>query len=197
MPQKRKPDQSKVIITAALDLADRIGWDHMTLQDIARKIKTSESAINKIFPHPHNILREVLKNIDTETEKDVKKRLGTHWRDNLFEILMTRFDLLQKHRKGFLTILPMVMRAPETGLHLSKHFYETMDRMLLLAGLPKKLIQPAYTMALGALYLSITHVWSRDETPDLAKTMAVIDRRLNILEQFISMTTCGTTAADE
>lgn len=190
MAQKRKPDQSKVIVAAALGTADRIGWDHLTLQDVARTAKLDVAEVRKLFPHMHDLLCAVLKNAGRETERDVKKRLGANWRDNLFEILMTRFDLLQGHRKGFLTLLPAALRKPETGLHLAKTFYEEMAQMIAFSGLPKRLLRPADAAVFGALYLSIVHVWSRDETPDLAKTMAAIDRRLDLLERFLTMTEC-------
>jgi hypothetical protein len=37
----------------------------------------------------------------------------------------------------------------------------------------------------AASYLAAMHTWSRDDSPDLAPTMAVLDRRLRSIERWL------------
>ena len=140
---------------------------------------------------PPDIL-QILKKLEQDTAKDVKKRLGGTWRDNLFEILMTRFDLARPHKKLFSALFTS-RETPRLAPRLIRDFYGTMDRMLDLAGIPASLLsspcRPVAVTGFGALYLSLIPVWLEDDSKDHAKTMAAVDRRLGLFEQ--GMEFCG------
>src|ERR1700750_1251681 len=61
MARKRKQDQTEVILQAALTLADKGGWDSLTFAAIAKKARTSESAVKAQFSDIWDILAAVLK----------------------------------------------------------------------------------------------------------------------------------------
>lgn len=186
MAQKRKPDQTK-LAEAALALADKVGWDALTFKDIAKKAKVSVKAFEGEFADIWDLLKWVLKKLEKDTQELVEDHLGDDWRDNLGEILMTRFELAQKHRGAFASLGPAFLRHPDKAPRFARQFYGMLDRTLRLAGLEKKLCQPACVTGLGAVYLSLVGVWANDDTPDMAKTMAAIDRRLDLLAQGIAM----------
>jgi hypothetical protein len=125
---------------------------------------------------------QILKKLEQDTARDVKKRLGGTWRDNLFEILMTRFELARPHKKLFSALFTS-REMPKLAPRLLKDFYGTMDRMLDLAGIPSSSCRPVVVTGFGALYLSLVPVWLEDDSKDLAKTMAAVDRRLGLFEQ--------------
>ena len=62
---------------------------------------------------------------------------------------------------------------------LSSDFSEVINRFNA-AGKP---VASVCVAALGAVYLSLVDVWMKDKTPDLSKTMAAIDRRLDLYAQ--------------
>ena len=136
---------------------------------------------------PPHIL-QILKKLEQDTARDVKKRLGGTWRDNLFEILMTRFDLARPHKKLFSGLLTS-REMPKLAPRLIKDFYGTMDGMLDLAGIPAASCRPMAVTGFGALYLSLIPVWLEDDSKDHAKTMAAVDRRLSLFEQGLEF--CG------
>lgn len=184
MAQKRKTDQTKTIIDSALFLAGKQGWDAVSLADIAKKAKLPLKTVSASFKDVWSVMEQALRNLESETAATVENHLGDNWRDNLMEILMTRFELAQPHRDAYLAVAPAVMKHPKLVKHYGKSFYRTMERMLELAGAPcKKQLKPLGIAALAALFLSLVHAWEQDKTPDLSKTMAAIDKRTGLLEQ--------------
>ncbi len=184
MAQKRKTDQTKTIIDAALFLAGKQGWDSVSLGDIAKKAKLPLKTVSASFKDVWDVMEQALRSLEAETAATVENHLGDNWRDNLMEILMTRFELAQTQREAYLAVAPAVMKHPKLAKRFGKSFYRTMERMLDLAGAPcKKQCRPLCVTAMTALFLSLVHAWQQDETPDLSKTMAAIDKRTGTLEQ--------------
>ncbi|HYD19316.1 MAG TPA: TetR family transcriptional regulator [Patescibacteria group bacterium] len=188
MAQKRKTDQTKTIVDAALALAGERGWDAVSLADVAKGAKLPLKTVQAAFADSWAIMESALRGLETETRGVVQGHLGDNWRDNLMEILMTRFELAQRHRDAYLAVAPAVMKNPALVRRFGKSFYRTMERMLLLAGAPAgNKCAPLAVAATAALFLSLVHVWRADDTPDLSKTMAAIDKRTGTLEQALDL----------
>lgn len=184
MAQKRKTDQTKTIIDSALFLAGKQGWDAVSLADIAKKARLPLKTVSASFKDVWAVMEQALRNLESETSATVENNLGDNWRDNLMEILMTRFELAQGHRDAYLAVAPAVMKHPKLVKRFGKSFYRTMERMLDLADAPcKTQLKPLGVAAMGALFLSLVYAWEQDKTPDLSKTMAAIDKRTGLLEQ--------------
>lgn len=183
MAQKRKPDQTKTVIDAALSLAGKHGWDGLALADIAKKAKVPLAKVEAQFGDGWDVLAAALKGLEKDTSAAVGDYLGDNWRDNLMEILMMRFELAQPHREAYAAIGPSALRHPQVVRRFAKNFYETLDRMLQEAGLHKKKCQPLFVAGFGAVYISLVDTWLRDVSEDLSKTMAAIDKRMTLFEQ--------------
>lgn len=188
MAQKRKQDQTKLILSAALALADARGWESIEMADVARRAKLSVAGAEKHFPDIWAILTCVLKKLEDDTIKSVKPHLSDNVRDNLFEIMMTRFEFMQEHRRAYASIPKAFLSAPQQASKFGRQFFDTMKTMLETAHAPAS---PLHIAGMGALYLSLGHVWTEDKTPDMAKTMAALDRRLDRLEQVMGYIPCG------
>jgi AcrR family transcriptional regulator len=183
MAQKRRPDQTKLIAEAALSLADNVGWERLTFKAIAGRAKISVKDVEAQFSDIWDILKWVLKRVDDETQDAVEKYLGNDWRDNLAEILMARFELAQAHRGAFASLRRAFVHHPEVAPRFVRGFYRSLNGALKLSGISKRLCQPVCVAGLGAVYLSLVDVWMKDTTRDLSKTMAAIDRRLDLYAQ--------------
>lgn len=190
MAQKRSTDQTKLIAEAALALAGQQGWDALTLKDIARKAKIPLKTVEARFSDVWDILKWVLKKLEKDTQDAVKGYLGEDWRDNLMEILMMRFELAQKHREAFAAIPAAALRHPPVVRRFARSFYRTMERMMELAGAPEKQRNPLFVAGFGAVYVSLVDVWAKDETPDLSKTMAAIDKRIGHYQAALEYLRC-------
>lgn len=190
MAQKRKTDQTKSIAAAAIALAEKRGWGGVSFKDVARTAKCGTDDVTALFPDVWAIILWHLERIEERVRLDVEEHLGQDWRDNLMEIVMLRFECAQEHRAAWTSLPEAFRKKPKKLRHFLRPFYKTMRRMLALSGLPKQQINPLLTAALGGVYLSLIHVWMEDDTKDLAKTMAAIDKRIGIIETLAHYASC-------
>ena len=171
----------KKIALAVLRLAAARGWKDVTLEQIAKAAKLS-SAQKKQFVHKNDVLPCIVRMVTQETQAATgkpDKRAAPH--DRLFDVMMTRFDVMQKNRKGLLAIFKNVPQAPDMLCKFLPTQGEAMRDMLALAGLAEEGKGPRQHLVglgLGVVYLATLRVWQTDETLDMAKTMAALDRYL-------------------
>ena len=72
MAQKRKSNQRKLIIEAALACADKTGWHDVTIGEIARKAHMRAADVSAQFPDAWDILEQAL----TDLHKAVAAKLS-------------------------------------------------------------------------------------------------------------------------
>lgn len=183
MAQKRKTDQSKLIAEAALDLANAGGWDALSLKDVARRAKLPPGDVEGRFPDIFKLLEHILTTLDADSRAAVAEYLGDSWRDNLMELLMARFDIAQRHRAAYSALGKFLAKHPRHARRFIRGGYKSLGGMLEDAGLDRGKCQPIAVAALGVLSLSLVDTWLKDETADMAKTMAAIDKRLDLFDQ--------------
>ncbi len=197
MTQKRKSEQAQdtgksqkkrqaALHHAALALAAQHGWTDLSLGEIYAKasLDMPKSAPRTIWP----LVSEILGTLDEAVLADVQDRLGGSWRDDLFELLMTRFDLMQAHRDAYSDIMPAALvRSCHAGPVLTRRLTRAMHAMIEQAAVPVDgLRRHAAVVALTGIYLSLLEVWRQDTSADMAKTMSAVDHRLGWFENIVS-----------
>jgi hypothetical protein len=107
-------------------------------------------------------------------------------RDQLFDLLMRRFDTLQAHRAGVIALLHTLPREPQIALLLSCATKRSMRWMLEAAGVTTTGIRGRLQVrGLVAVWLWGLRAWERDESADLSGTMAALDTALTRAEQAV------------
>jgi AcrR family transcriptional regulator len=185
---KGKADGPDPIVQAAFTLAARLRWRHVTLADIADEAKVSLAELYHAYPSKDAILAAYTSAIDEmvlagaeppEEEESVK--------DRLFDALMRRFDAMKPQRDGIAAILRDGAEGPVSMLcgaaRLLRSMAWTLESVGVSASGPAGAIK---TKGLLAVYLGTLRVWLRDDTEDLSRTMAALDKRLARAEQFAS-----------
>lgn len=184
MAGKKKTDIGGVrekIVLAALDLAAQKGWNKVTLPDIARKAKIKLADLHDIFEDKVDILAAFGRMIDRQVLENASDEGSP--RDRLFDLLMDRFEALNEYRGGVVSILESFKCDPKQMVIGAPHLCRSMGWMLEAAVESTTGLKGVLKVAgLTALYLKAAHVWSKDESDDLAKTMASLDRDLSRLE---------------
>ena len=90
---------------------------------------------------------------------------------------------LNTHRTGVLAILDEFKGDPKQAVIVLPHLGRSMTRMLELSGMETRGIRGALRVAgLSALYVRTLHVWMQDESADMARVMATLDRDLKRAE---------------
>ena len=164
------------ILAAALECAASKSWADVTLLDIAEAAKLPLADFRGEFASKTDIIAALLRAVDDEVLKRAAKRSeGQEKRDALFDIVMTRFDVLAPHKAA----LKSIHASGPADFALAGPFLSSQHWMLQAAGIATDGTTGALRVAgLGLTYASVFRTWLEDDDPGLARTMAALDRRL-------------------
>ena len=103
----------------------------------------------------------------------------------IFEILMSRFDILQKNRQSFIKIYEGFVKTPQQFIKLLPSFLES---MIITAELSKYNVNglrgSIRLKCLMIVYFSTFFYWLEDKTTSLEKTMTGLDKNLDKAEKY-------------
>lgn len=181
----KKPDLTDRLIDAALRLAAERGWRNVTLPEIARAAGSSLAETYRVMPSRGAVLAALARRIDAEVlAAEAVEKDSVRPRDRVFDVLMRRFDALQRHRAGISAILRDAGRDPVTLVASGPQFRRSMRWMGEAAGLPMDGVGGLLRgCAIGAAWAATLRTWLADDTPDLARTMASLDRQLRCADR--------------
>ncbi|MBT3360920.1 MAG: TetR family transcriptional regulator [Rhodospirillales bacterium] len=166
------------IVAAAFKIAATDGWSRASLGRIAVAAKVPVAELHGHFPTKAAIIDAFMGGIDQAVLADGPADADDCVRDRLFEVLMLRFDALAPHKAGVAAVLRECC-DPTVGLIGLPCFLRSMAWMVEAAGLSSSGIWGvARVNGLALIYANAVRVWLRDDTPDIAKTMAALDRGL-------------------
>ena len=186
-PKQRAADPAERALAAAMDVAVRIGWRRAALADIAAAAGMSLGELHAQFSDKAAILRGVVEFADRKVlagtpEPDPESSA----RDRLFDVLMRRFDALKPYREGLAAV------AREGGgvgvgdaICGAQRMLRSMAWMLEAAGIATGGWAGACRVrGLAVAYAATFSTWLRDESEDMGKTMAALDKNLGRAERF-------------
>ncbi|WP_366552922.1 TetR family transcriptional regulator [Aquibaculum sediminis] len=186
-PQKSNRDR---IIDATLQLAAERPWSEVRLPDIAAASELPLRQIYEEFGSRSEILAAFSRRIDAEVlgEDDMSAEIAEESpRDQLFEVLMRRFEAMQPHRAALSSILACYSCQPTDSLSALPQLGRSMAWMLTAAGIsPEGWRGILRIKGVSAIWLATLRVWLKDDSEDMAKTMAALDRNLRRAEDLIS-----------
>jgi len=181
-------DVEAAIIDAAMALAAERPWSDLALADIAAAAGIGLIDLYRLFRSKTAILVAFARRLDAATvalppEPDAPKR------DRLFELLMHRFDLLSPYKPGLKGLARDARRGHLDGLALACHLPRALAWTLEAAGVPASGFKGRVRIKILALaYLAAVRAWLTDDSPDLAKTMAALDKSLKRVEPLLRLT---------
>jgi AcrR family transcriptional regulator len=172
------------IIDATLALIPTEGWRRLSLSAIAAAAELPILQVYRVFHSKQAILSGLFSRIDQivlaeppAAEPDERPR------DRLFDLLMRRFDALQPYKPALDVLRRELPGNPVTALCAGASLLRSMRWMLEAAEIPTSGVRGAIAVKLAAGgYLSAMRVWQRDDSEDLARTMAALDARLRRIE---------------
>jgi AcrR family transcriptional regulator len=179
------PDEDR-IVDAAMALIAAHGWRAVSLAAVASEAGLPILRVYRLFPSRTAILCGFLRRIDEAVLSTLPEpEAGERPRDRVFDLLMRRFDALQPHRPALERLRRELPFDPLAALAAGGALLGSMRLMLEAAGIPSNGVAGAIAVKLtAAAYVAASQTWARDETPDLAPTMANLDRRLRGIERW-------------
>jgi AcrR family transcriptional regulator len=162
------------VLAAALELAASRDWADIGLLDIAEAAKMPLGDMRDLFASKAAIIAALLREVDREVLSRVSRTADQEKRDVLFDVLMTRFDVLAPYKPALKS-----MARSGADLSLVGPLLSSQNWMLQAAGIDTSGPGGALRIAgLAGVYASVFRTWLEDDDPGHARTMAALDRRL-------------------
>ncbi len=171
----------RALIAAAFDRAATHGWLRVSVPEAARAAGLDLALARARIPGRCALLRR----FGTLADQAALAGIGDGpARDQLFDIVMRRIDVLQTHRGGVTALLRALPFDPMAALVLASASLGSMAWLLHGAGIEAGGIKGRLrAKAMLAVWLWTVRAWQRDTSEDLSATMAALDQALTRAEQ--------------
>jgi AcrR family transcriptional regulator len=180
------PSEHDRIIDAALSLIAQHGWRRLSLSAVAAEAGVPILALYREFRSKPAILCGFSRRIDeTVLAARLESEADERPRDRVFDLLMRRFDALRPCREALEVLGRELPTDPIAALGAGVGLMRSIGWMLEAAGISTTGLGGIVAVKLtAAAYVATLRVWLRDDSPDLAPTMAALDRRLRAIERW-------------
>jgi AcrR family transcriptional regulator len=167
------------LLDAALEVIAEQGWREATMGEIALRAGVSLARVYAVFPSRMHLLAALLARTDRQVLTAPAADAAENPRDRLFDVLMRRFDVLQAHKGAYTRLVRELPWDPPAMLALLLRLRRAMRWMVEAAGLsPSGPAGYLRRRGLALIYLNALRTWVADDSPDMARTMAALDRDL-------------------
>jgi ubiquinone biosynthesis protein COQ9 len=186
-------DTDSALIGAAMRLAGESGWPRVGVVTAARAADVPLDAARARFPNKAMILLRFGSLMDQAALAEAAADGPV--KDRLFDLLMSRFDAMQPHRAGVVSVMRALPFDPLLALALAHQTQRSMRWMLQAAGAtvdgPRGELQ---VKGLVAVWLWTLRAWERDTSEDMSGTMAALDAALLRAERLAGWLGIGAAA---
>jgi len=170
------------LVKSAFSLGGEKGWRHVSAAAAARDAGLDLARARSRFPGHGALLKRFGALADAHaltgalTDGTVK--------DRLFDILLRRFDFLQAHRAGVVSLLRGLPLEPALAAWLASEDLRSMGWILEAAGVSATGLRGEIAKrGLAVVWAWGIRAWLRDESEDLSATMAAVDVALARADQ--------------
>jgi AcrR family transcriptional regulator len=188
--KKPEPDTPTRLTEAALRLAALQGWRGTTMVEIAAEAGVTLAEARGAFASKEALLAAFFARIDQTMLEGLERSDGDEpIRDRLFDVVMCRFDAMAPYKAGIRAVVRDLVREPlMLACFAAGPIRRSLEWMLAGAGVdPWGPLQPLQLKGLGLVYLATLRAWFRDDSADLAQTMAALDKGLARVEAVLGM----------
>ncbi|MDX9689800.1 MAG: hypothetical protein RBT70_04945 [Alphaproteobacteria bacterium] len=171
----------KRCIDALLSLLADVAWDDISLAQIARKAKTPLKTLQRQYKTLDDFVPLFPYYFDERAADNLENCNGSTI-DCLFDLFMSRFEALQQHRRAVLALHHRTRHMPALAYQMLHPHLQSMRTIMRKANLnPKVRDSDIAAYSLLAIYALTFYTWERDQSPDMASTMAKLDQLLKKL----------------
>ena len=177
----------KNYIKKGFDLINDIGWEEFSIEELSIREKIPLNELKIYFKCKYSIVDRFSKLIDKNIESKLRIQdfENSSKKDILFELMMMRFDEMDEFKSSLAKILDASKNKPLLISIITKNVMNTMDFFLELSNSYNNYAFDFLKKNFLFLIYSITFkTWLSDNTEELSKTMAELDRLLSTAENF-------------
>ncbi len=174
------------ILDATLATVEQSGWAGLTMAAVASHSGITLADLYDRFPHRAALAAGLVRRLDRRVLADGPPE-GATPRERLFDLLMRRFDALQPIRAGAAALANGLRRDPAGGFAALTQLHASLAWLIEAAGLTTGGLRGCLRVqAVRRAYAQAFRIWQSDDTPDLARTMAALDKRLASVERWLT-----------
>ena len=184
---KNSSETEKNYLKKGFDLINDIGWDKFSIEKLSTKENIPVRDLKVFFKCKYSIVDKFSKMIDKNIESKLRLEdfKDSSKKDILFELTMMRFDEMEEFKGSLSKILDVSKKKPLLASVITKNVMNTMDFFLELSNSYSNYAFDVLKKNFLFLIYSITFkTWLSDNTEDLSKTMAELDKLLSTAENF-------------
>ncbi len=172
----------QALVAAAFTLIAERGWRRLSVAEAARAADLPLDRARARFACRAVVLMRFGALADRAALAGAPREGAS--RERLFDLMMRRIDVMQAHRAGVVALLRALPTDPPAALLLAAASLRSMGWMLEGAGIDATgPFGRLRAKGLLGVWLWTLRAWERDESPDLAATMAALDRALDQAER--------------
>ena len=175
-------------IQAALQITAERGWENVTFTAIVERAGLSLADLRREFACKSDILKAFQAEVDAEVLAKTKLAMPEQTpRDRLFDLIMTRFEVMAPYKPALGRIHADLCCHPGEAALLVCSTLASQYWMLVGAGAKLDGAGAGLRVTgLAAIYRKVFRVSLDDASPGLDRTMAVLDRKLRKGEDWLA-----------
>lgn len=189
MPDTMHDSHADAIGAAVFAVAATQGWSRVSPAEVALEAGLPARDVIRTHPGHEALVDEAFRMIDRKalagrTEVDPAEPV----RDRLFDVLIARFEVMQPYREAVARFLRNMPLHPMDALVSAFRLGRSMALSLEAAGV--SVAGPFGYLRIKGLaytYLWVLRTFVQDDTPDLARTMAALDKALKNVDSLVAM----------
>ena len=187
--KKHKKKEAKIsiedqLIEAALKRAVQHRWHSLSMADLSSDTGIDFNEIHTVFSNRAMILKGYIHRLDHRVLDHYEEGETDSTRDKIFDLMMRRFDEFHKDKLAIKEITKQARNEPDTLCITGCGLWHSMRKLLKTAGVRISGVHGRLRIqALSLVFAKIFRIWLEDETDEMSKTMAALDKELERAEK--------------
>ena len=184
---KKNSNKKISYIKLAFKLIEEKGWNDFSLEKLAKEESIKIEDLKSFFKNETNLIESFSEMIDEQVikEVDLNEFNQNPVKDNIFELIMIRFEKLSPYKKSLNILLKQLKYKPKILKKLTKKIFNSLDLFLEISNAKSNYIFDFLKLNIMFIIYGYTFkIWLEDDSKDMGKTMAEVDKWLSEAESY-------------
>ena len=184
---KKNSNKKISYIKLAFKLIEEKGWNDFSLEKLAKEKSIKMEDLNFFFKDETKLIESFSEMIDEQVikEVDLNEFNQNSVKDNIFELIMIRFEMLSPYKKSLDILLKQLKYEPKTLKKLTKKIFNSLDLFLEISNAKNNYVFDFLKLNIMFIIYGYTFkIWLEDDSEDMGKTMAEVDKWLSEAEGY-------------
>ena len=181
-------NKKEKLIILGFKLIEKKGWSYFSLKSLAKENKSDLESIKIFFKNKSQFLESFSEMIDNKVLANIDKDEfnKNSIKENLFELIMLRFENLNHFKTGLKILLSDLKKSPVELKKIMRKVLDSMDLFLEIANVKNNYLMDFIKVnIIFIIYSYVFNVWLDDQSSEMSKTMVELDKWLSKAEFYV------------